>query len=105
MSLNFPDEDIRALEVQSREGERARNFLLSEWYAWIDSTILKAMEDRAMLVLRSSKSDEQRIEAKQMSLAADQFRRMIDGLIKQGEGARETLKEISTQKEEGEDGT
>jgi hypothetical protein len=101
-SVKFPPEMIIQLEKSILEGQSAQKFSQC-CYPWVNDRILKAIEEKAMIILRTSKTDEERIEAKQLSLVAVELRRIVDGLINQGKGAQEQLTEISTQ--EGENAT
>ena len=99
--VSIQTEEMEKHGAQIREGSQASKFKEC-CFPWVDKTILNAMEEKAMKLLRSSTTDEERIEAKQLSLAAHEFRRVVEGLIGNAKASKQILTEISTQ--EGEDG-
>ena len=92
-------EHIEALKIKVAEGSNARGFRASDGYQWFNNFVLKPLEDEAMETLRRSKSEEDRVRAQQMLLAADKPRQILDNLVKQGEVAQ--LQLISTHQNGG----
>lgn len=90
---------IEALKVQLVEGDKAKGFRASDGYQWFNNFVLKPLEDEAMETLKRAKTDEERVKAQQMLLAADKPRQILDHLVKQGEAAQMQL--ISTHQNGG----
>lgn len=98
MSLvEFPSDQIIYWENQAKEGSKAKNFKASDAWAWFDDRVLKALEDQAVETLKLAMNDGERLKAQQMFLAAQKPRQILDALISQGDGAKASLLEISTQ--------
>lgn len=87
------------LKAQAVEGGKAKDFLASDSYQWLDNFILKALEDEAMETLRKSKTEEDRVKAQQMLLAANKPREILNRLVTQGDAAK--LQLLSTHQNGG----
>lgn len=90
---------IESLKVQALEGGKAKSFLASSEWTWFNERVLKPLEDEAMETLKKSKTDEDRMKAQQMILAADKPRTILTYLVKQGEVANMQL--LSTRQNGG----
>jgi hypothetical protein len=77
-------EGQKAVAIQ---GGRAKNHLASEEWAWFNDIVLKTLELEAIETLKKAKTDEDRIKAQQMFMAADKPRQILNYLVKQGEAA------------------
>lgn len=97
--MNFPSQEIKALEAQSLHGDRARRIRDGEDWKWLQQFIFGALEDEAIATLRGAKTDEDRVKAQQMFLACEKPRRQLEFLISQGDAAVASLKEISESQE------
>lgn len=96
----FSQEEISKNKNIAEAGDRAVKVLNGADWAWINETIFKALEDEAIEVLKRAKDDTDRLKAQQMFLACHKPREIIYRLIQQGDGAREMLRQISTQEGE-----
>lgn len=76
------------LKAQAIEGGKAKDFLTSDSYQWLDNFILKALEDEAMETLKKAKTEEDRVRAQQMLLAANKPREILNKLVTQGDAAK-----------------
>lgn len=100
MSSNYEDEalvldnaqHIEALKIQVTEGGRAAHFLSTTEWGWFRDTILVPLQDEAMETLKKARTDEDRVKAQQMLLAADKPKQILNGLVKQGEAAELQLR-------------
>ncbi len=88
-----------SLKVQALEGGRAKEFLGSDGYQWFNNFVLTPLQDEAIEILKKAKTDEDRVKAQQMLLAADKPRQILDHLVRQGEAAQ--LQLISTHQNGG----
>jgi hypothetical protein len=95
--INFPDKDIKVLEAQAFAGDKAKSVRDSKEWAWIKQFILGALHDQAVNTLKNAKTDEDRMRAQQMFLAADKPEGLLDFLISQGDAAIASLKELESQ--------
>lgn len=90
---------IEAQKAIAIQGGRAKNHLASPEWAWFNDIVLKTLEDEALETLKKAKTDEERIKAQQMFMAADKPRQILNYLVKQGEAAEMQL--ISTRQNGG----
>ena len=90
---------LEVLKTQLVQGDNARHFRSSDGYQWFNNFVLKPLEDEAMETLKKAKTDEERVKAQQMLLAADKPRQILDHLVKQGEAAQ--LQLLSTHQNGG----
>ena len=81
------------------QGGRAKNHLASAEWAWFDDIVLKTLEIEAIETLKKAKTDEERIKAQQMFMAADKPRQILKHLVQQGEAAEMQL--VSTRQNGG----
>lgn len=102
--INFPTEQTVIWENQAKEGGKAKDFKVSDQWAWFEDRVLKVMEEQAINMLKNAKDDAGRLHAQQMFIAASRPVQLLDALIIQGEGAKASLMEISTLKEGDNDG-
>ena len=68
-NINFPIEEIKALEKLSLHGDRARQVMNGADWKWLQEVIFGAIFDEAVQTLRLAKNDEDRVKAQQMFLA------------------------------------
>ena len=94
--VRFQGDEFRVLELQAREGERAREVFEGDDYKWIKEIIFGAIYDQAIMVLRNAKTEEDRVKAQQMFLACEKPQAQIQFLISQGDAARASLEELAT---------
>lgn len=100
MSLvDFPTDQVTIWENQAKEGGKAKNFKVSDEWAWFKDRVLGVMQEQAINILKNAKDDAGRLQAQQMFIASTRPEQLLDALILQGEGARASLMEISTLKE------
>lgn len=92
MSSNNLEDAKDQLTNRARAGEKAIRFQLSEWSAWLEENIFKALDKEAITKMKLAKTDEDRIVAQQMFLAAEKPRALIEHLVRQGNGAIQELK-------------
>jgi hypothetical protein len=74
------------------EGGRAKNHLASAEWTWFNNVVLKSLEDEAFETLKKANTDQERIKAQQMLLAADKPRQILKYLVRQGEAAEMQLR-------------
>jgi hypothetical protein len=103
--LNFPQDSVVKLERTAELGGKTKDFKASGWWDWFNETILMSIEHKALMTLRTAKSEQDRMMAQQMSVVPHEIRRVVNGLVTQGEGAVEQLKTISTLKEKEDEQT
>jgi len=96
-NINFPNEEIKALEKQSLHGDRARQVMQGQDWQWLQQFIFGAIFDEAIATLRNAKTEEQRMKAQQMFLACEKPRSQLEFLISQGDAALASLKELASQ--------
>lgn len=94
------DEARTQLEVVAKAGEKARRFKESEWSEWLEENIFKALDREAINKMKLAKTEEDRIIAQQMFLAAEKPRALIDHLINQGNGAIQELRNLYPKEDE-----
>lgn len=99
-SDNFIDAKTQLIEAVSL-GERAARFKATEWFAFVEDFLFKALDREAITKMKLAKTDEDRLMAQQMFLAAEKPRALLDYLISQGRGA---AAELSTLKEDDNNG-
>lgn len=95
--MSLDTDYLAKLTRVSLEGEKAKRFLLSDEWAWLNDRVFKTLEDEAMETLRKSKTDTDRLRAQQMIMAAEKANQILQHLVTQGEAARI---ELSTQSKE-----
>lgn len=93
--MNFPDQEIRNLELHALHGDRARKVRDGVDWKWLQEFIFGALQDEAIMTLRNSRTDEDRVKAQQMFLACEKPKKQLDFLISQGDAAVASLKEIA----------
>ena len=81
-------ESYRAVIAQ---GGMAKNHLASPEWKWFDEVVLKSIEDEAFETLRKSSTDQERLKAQMMLLAADKPRQILKYLVQQGEAGKMQL--------------
>lgn len=96
-NMNFPEAEIKDLEIKSLHGDRARQVQSGKDWAWLQQYIFGALFDEAIMTLRNAKSDEDRVKAQQMFLACEKPKSQLEFLISQGDAALASLKELSGQ--------
>ena len=99
MSLNFDDAYAKLKNIADA-GERASRFKASEWFIWLEENIFKALDREAITKMKLAKTEEDRVMAQQMFLAAEKPRALIDHLINQGNGAIQELKSLYPKEDE-----
>lgn len=102
MSLNFPTEEIISYKESVSIGIKAMEIKESPQWQWVKTNILGALFDRAVIVLRNAKTDEERMKAQQMFLASHEPEEILMRLINEGQAAQLALQEISNPTKEGE---
>lgn len=100
MSLDF-EQAKEQLVSRAKEGEKAVQFQSSEWAQWIEENIFKALDREAITKMKLAKTDEERLVAQQMFLAAEKPRALIDHLVNLGKGAIQELKSLPQEDENG----
>lgn len=95
--MNFPLDEIKALERQSLHGDRARQVRDGIDWKWLQDVIFGAIFDQAIMTLRNAKTDEERMKAQQMFLACEKPKAQLEFLISQGDAAIASLKELASQ--------
>lgn len=95
--MNFPEQEVKVLEVQSLHGDRARQVRDGQDWKWLQEFIFGALFDEAVMTLRNAKTDEERVKAQQMFLACEKPKRQLEFLISQGDAALASLKELASQ--------
>ena len=92
--VRFQGQEFDAYTNRASHGARAKEISQGADWAWLEEFVLKAIEDEAVMVLRNSRSEEDRVKAQQMFLAAEKPRKILEGLISQGDAARAALAEL-----------
>jgi hypothetical protein len=95
-SVQFPSEELKALENQALHGERARRVQDGEDWKWLQEFVFGAIFDEAIQVLRNAKTEEERMKAQQMFLAVEKPKRLLEFLVSQGDAARASLVEVTS---------
>lgn len=96
MSVNFPSEEISNYERMVRVGSMARKVYDTQEWKWIYENIFGAMQDQAVIILKNAKTEEDRVKAQQIFIAAHKPKELIEQLIRDGDAASEAMKQIST---------
>lgn len=96
MSVNFPTEEFKNYERMIEVGGQALKIFQSDEWGWIYEKIFGAMQDQAVNILKNAKTEEERVKAQQLFIAAHKPKELLEQLIRDGEAAKVALKEIST---------
>lgn len=96
MPVNFPTQELANYERMIQVGAKALSIFQSDEWGWIYENIFGAMQDQAINILKNAKTEEDRVKAQQIFIAAHKPKELIQQLIRDGEAAKEAIKQIST---------
>lgn len=100
--IDFGTPEVQMYENRILLGGKANDILASDDWKWLKDNIFGMMERDALTLLRTCSTDQNRLLAQQMYRAAVEPQEQMDQFVREGEAAREILKQISNPLEEGE---
>lgn len=93
-SPDFGTPEIQMYENRIMMGGKATEMLASQDWKWLKDHIFGVMEKDALTLLRTCSTDQNRLLAQQMYRAAIEPQEQMDQYVREGEAAKEILKEI-----------
>ena len=93
--LEFGDPEIQMYQNRIMMGGKATDILASEDWKWLKDNVFGLMERDALTLLRTCSTDQNRLLAQQMYRAAIEPQEQMEQFVREGEAAKEILKQIS----------
>ena len=93
--LEFGDPEIQMYQNRIMTGGKAAEILASEDWKWLKDNVFGLMERDALTLLKTCSTDANRLLAQQMYRAAIEPQEQMDQFVREGEAAKEILKQIS----------
>lgn len=100
-SVEFGTPEIQMYQNRLMLGGKAKDIMSSDDWKWLKDNVFGLMERDALTLLKTCSTDANRLLAQQMYRAAIEPQEQMDQYVREGEAAREILKQISNP-EEGE---
>lgn len=100
-SVQFDTPEIQLYNNKVMRGGKAEDILISQEWQWLKENIFGLMEKDALTLLKTCRTDADRLLAQQMYRAAIEPQEQMDQYVREGQAAKEILKQISNP-EEGE---
>lgn len=94
-SLQFENDEIQMYQNRIMLGGKAAEILASDDWKWLKDNVFGLMNRDALTLLRTCSTDENRLLAQQMYRAAIEPQEQMEQYVREGEAAKEILKQIS----------
>jgi hypothetical protein len=97
--IEFQNDEIQMYENRIMLGGKASDILGSDTWKWLNDNIFGLMNRDALTLLRTAGTDANRLLAQQMYRAAIEPQEQMEQYVREGDAAKEILKQFSNPKE------